>query len=79
MEPDFDFRSTFSYNNLMVAAGGHLLELVTGKTWEFLVSELFQALEMQSSVTDTIAAIETGNYAVSTYLVMILLIIFSVS
>jgi CubicO group peptidase (beta-lactamase class C family) len=50
MEPKAPLRTAFLYNNLMYAAGGYLIELQTGRTWEQVVRErLMKPLEMNNS------------------------------
>ncbi|MES2017508.1 MAG: serine hydrolase [Pseudomonadota bacterium] len=48
LEPSKDFRAELQYNNIAYAAAGHLLEVVSGKSWEENVrSKLFQPLGMK--------------------------------
>jgi CubicO group peptidase (beta-lactamase class C family) len=51
LEPQEPLRQTFLYNNLMYAAVGYLIELLSGKTWEdFVRDRIFTPLEMKSTV-----------------------------
>ena len=51
LKPEVPLRQTFLYNNLMYAAVGYIIELLSGKTWEeFVREQIFQPLEMQSSL-----------------------------
>jgi CubicO group peptidase (beta-lactamase class C family) len=51
LEPTAAPRTTFLYNNMMFAASGYVVELLSGKTWEDFVRErLFGPLRMTSSV-----------------------------
>jgi CubicO group peptidase (beta-lactamase class C family) len=50
MEPKEQPRQVFLYNNMMYAASGQIIELVSGKTWEAFVRErILQPLEMKST------------------------------
>ncbi|MEM8777331.1 MAG: serine hydrolase [Cyanobacteria bacterium P01_G01_bin.49] len=51
LEPEVSLRQTFLYNNLMYAAVGYIIELVSGKTWEeFVLENILQPLEMRDTV-----------------------------
>ena len=51
LEPSTSPRQTFLYNNLMVAAVGHVVHLVSGKTWEdFTRERIIRPLGMDSTV-----------------------------
>ena len=51
LKPEVSLRQTFLYNNLMYAAVGYIIELVSGKTWEEFVRErIFEPLEMHDTV-----------------------------
>ena len=50
LEPNLDFRTGFQYQNLMFVAAGHLVERLSGLTWEeFVTKEIFNPLGMSSS------------------------------
>ncbi len=50
-EPDAALRQKFLYNNIMYAAVGYIIELVSGMTWEAFVRErLFEPLGMRTTV-----------------------------
>lgn len=50
-EPQVALRQMFLYNNIMYAAVGHIIEVVSGKPWEALVRErIFEPLEMRNTV-----------------------------
>lgn len=50
LEPQEALRQTFLYNNLMYAAVGQMIELITGKRWEDFVRErILNPLEMKST------------------------------
>jgi CubicO group peptidase (beta-lactamase class C family) len=50
LEPAQPLRQGSLYNNLMYAAAGYCLELITGRTWEeFIQVNIFDPLEMNSS------------------------------
>jgi len=51
LEPAQPMRQGSLYNNLMYAAAGYGLELITGKTWEAFVQEnIFDPLDMKTSL-----------------------------
>jgi CubicO group peptidase (beta-lactamase class C family) len=51
LEPSQPLRQGFLYNNMMYAAAGYIVELLSQKTWEDFVRErIFQPLEMKSTV-----------------------------
>jgi CubicO group peptidase (beta-lactamase class C family) len=51
LEPAQPLRQSSLYNNLMYAAAGYSLEILTGKTWEDFVQEnIFNPLQMNSSM-----------------------------
>lgn len=51
LEPKEPIRQLFLYNNMMYAGAGHVIELLSGKTWEAFVQErIFDPLGMSSSV-----------------------------
>ncbi len=50
LELSKDFRSTWQYNNIMYATVGHIIEVVSGMSWEeFLKTKILQPLGMDSS------------------------------
>jgi CubicO group peptidase (beta-lactamase class C family) len=51
LEPTQPLRSTFLYNNMMYAGAGHVIELLSGRTWEEFVGErILKPLGMTSTV-----------------------------
>jgi CubicO group peptidase (beta-lactamase class C family) len=51
LEPSQPMRQTFLYNNMMYAAAGYIVELLSGKTWEdFLRDRILGPLGMTSTV-----------------------------
>lgn len=51
LEPSQPLRQGFLYNNMMYAASGYVVELLSGKTWEnFLKENILNPLEMRSTV-----------------------------
>ena len=65
VEPSADFRQTFQYNNTMYATAGHLIEVVTGETWEtFLRARLLEPLGMRQTTCSYEEAGEIGPVAV---------------
>jgi CubicO group peptidase (beta-lactamase class C family) len=57
LEPSFDFRTKWQYQNLMFMTAGYLIEKVSGKTWEqYTQQNIFEPLGMKTanfSVTET--------------------------
>lgn len=50
LEPSRDFRTDFQYSNLMYVAAGHVVERITGSSWEDAVrTRVFAPLGMTSS------------------------------
>jgi len=65
LKPTADFRTTYQYNNLFYMLFGHVLEEVTGTSWEdFLRLRLFQPLGMKGSQFATDSAPLTDDFAV---------------
>jgi len=57
LELTADLRERFQYNNLMYLTAGHLIETVTGKSWEEVVDErLFTPLGMERSSFSVLTA-----------------------
>jgi CubicO group peptidase (beta-lactamase class C family) len=51
LEPSQPLRQGFLYNNMMYAASGYIIEILTQKTWEDFVRErIFKPLDMNSTV-----------------------------
>lgn len=51
LKPKIPLRQGFLYNNLMYAAVGYIIELLSEKTWEeFVCEKIFKPLEMDSTV-----------------------------
>lgn len=51
LEPSIPLRSGYLYNNLMYAASGQIIEILSGKPWEEYVTEkIFNPLEMTNSM-----------------------------
>jgi len=62
LEPNFDFRTNFEYNNLMFAVAGHIAELLTGTPWKDLIqTRLLTPLGMNSTLLSVPAS--PDNYA----------------
>ncbi len=65
LEPAQPIRTTFLYNNLMYAASGHIIQLLTGKTWEQTVRErFFGPLAMPTSIFDVDEMLATPDHVV---------------
>ena len=65
LKPEVSLRQTFLYNNLMYAAVGYIIELLSGKTWEeFVLSQIFQPLEMHSTVYTIAEMIQHSDFGV---------------
>jgi CubicO group peptidase (beta-lactamase class C family) len=51
LEPSIPLRQGYLYNNLMYAASGQIVEILSGKTWEeFVTEKIFTPLEMRNSI-----------------------------
>jgi CubicO group peptidase (beta-lactamase class C family) len=50
LEPNYDFRTQFQYQNTMIMTAGYMVECLTGMTWEeFTRKEIFEKLGMNHS------------------------------
>jgi len=51
LEPSIPLRQGFLYNNLMYAASGQIVELLSGQTWEeFVKTRIFMPLNMSNTI-----------------------------
>jgi CubicO group peptidase (beta-lactamase class C family) len=65
MQASDPLRQNFVYNNVMYAAVGHIIELLTEKTWESFVQERILArVGMINTCFSTAEAYRSGDYAV---------------
>ncbi len=65
LKPEVSLRQTFLYNNLMYAAVGYIIELLSGTPWEeFVLSQIFQPLEMHSTVYTIAEMIQHSDFGV---------------
>lgn len=52
LEPDFEFRNGYGYQNIMYVTAGLILEKVSGKTWgEFVNERILKPLDMNRTFT----------------------------
>jgi CubicO group peptidase (beta-lactamase class C family) len=64
LEPSATFRQRYQYNNLMFMTAGHLVEQITGQTWDGLVRDrLFKPLAMSRSNTSVRDLPASGDFA----------------
>ena len=64
LEPNKTFREVWQYNNLMYITAGHLIEVLTGETWEQRVQRcIFDKLGMANSSFTFDAARASGKLA----------------
>lgn len=64
LENSKDFRTDFQYNNLMFGVAGHLIERLSGKTWEENVRErIFQRLGMSRSNFSVLESQRSDDFA----------------
>lgn len=64
LEPSASFRGRWQYNNLMFITAGHLLEQLTGTSWDTLVRErIFGPLQMARSNTSTNDMPGSGDFS----------------
>ncbi|MEM7593423.1 MAG: serine hydrolase [Cyanobacteria bacterium P01_A01_bin.83] len=65
LKPEVSLRQTFLYNNLMYAAVGYIVELLSGITWEEFVRErIFEPLEMHDTVYSIAQMQQHSDYGV---------------
>lgn len=63
LEPSQPIRQGQLYNNMMYAAAGYAIELLSGKTWEdFLRERLFAPLEMNSTMFSIAEMVKQPDY-----------------
>lgn len=52
LKPEYGFRTTFGYSNIMFIAAGEIVAKVSGMTWdEYIQKNIFDILKMESSST----------------------------
>lgn len=65
MEPSDPLRQNFVYNNVMYSAVGHVLELLTGQSWETLVQQrLLDPVGMRDTVFTMPEVLTSDDHAV---------------
>lgn len=65
LKPEVSLRQTFLYNNLMYAAVGYIIELLSGMTWEeFVLEKIFEPLKMHSTVYTIDEMLKDSDYGV---------------
>ena len=65
LEPSQPLRQGFLYNNLMYAASGYIIELLTGRSWEnFLIENILTPLRMNSTVFSISEMTKQADYGV---------------
>ncbi|MDJ0569166.1 MAG: serine hydrolase [Pleurocapsa sp. MO_192.B19] len=65
LEPEIPLRQAFLYNNLMYAAVGYIIELLSGKTWEeFVCEKIFKPLEMDSTIYTIAEMVQQSDFGV---------------
>jgi CubicO group peptidase (beta-lactamase class C family) len=68
LEPSIPFRQGFLYNNLMYAASGQIVELLSGKTWEqYVTDKIFTPLNMVNSTFSVEEAKNKAEFALPYY------------
>jgi len=64
LEPASELRERYHYNNLMYSTAGYVIEQITQKSWEELISErIFAPLEMKSSLFSIEDVQKSSNFA----------------
>ncbi|MEE2776384.1 MAG: serine hydrolase [Acidobacteriota bacterium] len=64
LELTADLRQRFQYNNLMYMTAGHLIEMLTGETWEAnMRTRLFEPLGMERSNLSVLTSQQDDNHA----------------
>lgn len=65
LEPEFEFRDGFGYQNIMYVAAGLVLEKVSGKSWGAFVQErILDPLEMERTLTSSSDVYDYDNVAI---------------
>lgn len=65
LQPEVSLRQTFLYNNLMYAAVGYIIELLSGMTWEeFVCEKILKPLEMHDTVYTIAEMQQHSDYGV---------------
>ena len=65
LEPTAQLRETFIYNNLMYAAVGYIIELLSGTRWEeFVLERILKPLEMDTTVYTIADMLKHDDYGV---------------
>jgi CubicO group peptidase (beta-lactamase class C family) len=63
-EPTHDLRTTWQYQNMMYMTAGHLVEMITGRTWEaFVQQRILEPLGMNSTNFSVHDSQQTSNFA----------------
>lgn len=69
LEPSYPIRTRLQYNNKIYATAGHLVDCITGQSWESFVNErIFNALGMEKSNFSFSKSRLSGNYAECYYM-----------
>ena len=64
LEPASELRERYHYNNLMYLTAGYVIEQITKKSWEDLISQrIFTPLEMKSSLFSIDEVKKSSNFA----------------
>lgn len=64
LEPSADLRQKYQYNNLMYLTAGHLIEVITGGTWEEAVrARILEPLGMERTNFSVDASQQDADYA----------------
>jgi CubicO group peptidase (beta-lactamase class C family) len=64
LESNKDFRTVWQYQNLMYMTAGHLVDVITGQSWEeFVQARLFQPLGMTRSNLSVTASQQDDDFA----------------
>lgn len=65
VEPVWSFRTTFEYNNIMYLVAGHIVQSLTGMSWDdFMRQRLFKVLGMTESSVTISALVDKENVAI---------------
>jgi CubicO group peptidase (beta-lactamase class C family) len=64
LEPAYSLRSSFIYQNVMYAAAGAVVEVVSGKSWDQMIrTRIFEPLGMTESITTAATLAQQPNVA----------------
>ncbi|GAB2864720.1 serine hydrolase [Hymenobacter ruber] len=68
LEPNLPLRQGYLYNNMMYAAAGHIVEQLSGQSWEeYVRTKFFEPLGMSRTVSSTEAMLKQPDFLTAYY------------